>query len=194
MVIGVTGQIGAGKTTAARMLAKALKAAIVDADRIGRQVVDLNPVLLSKLARRFGSDIVDSEGQLRRKKLAHRAFASAEDRDDLNALVHPYLLRELRKQVRANEKAGRVVVVDAALLLDWDLDREIDATLVIHASRGERIRRLEERGISRQDAVARMKCQLPYAEYRRRASRLILNDGSPESLQMKVVKFARKLV
>ncbi len=154
----------------------------------------IDPALLKKLARRFGPDIIDYGGRLKRKLLARRAFASDDSRDALNALVHPYLLRELRKQVRANEQAGRIVVIDAALLLDWDLDREIDATLVIHASREERIRRLVERGIDRADALARMKCQLPFAEYRRRASRLILNNKSPRLLQVKVAGFARKLV
>ncbi len=193
MVIGVTGQIGAGKTTAARMLAKLLGGVIVDADRIGREVVDGNVAALRKLARRFGSDILDSSGQLNRKKLARRAFASDESRDALNSIVHPYLLKELRKQMRDKERAGRIVIIDAALLLDWGLDAEIDATLAIHASRELRLMRLAARGIDRRDALARMKRQLPYAEYRRRAGRLILNSRTSESLQKKIVAFAQKL-
>jgi dephospho-CoA kinase len=193
MVIGVTGQIGSGKSTAAAILG-ALGAVVIDADRIGREVVDRNPQLRQRLADEFGDDILTSSGNLRRKRLAAKAFANAEAKAKLNELVHPYLLDELRQRVNQWEARGRVVVIDAALLLDWKLDYEIDYTLVIHAGLDTRLSRLAERGISRADALARQQAQLPFTEYRRRAGRVILNRGSIDDLRRKLSEWWRQTV
>jgi dephospho-CoA kinase len=193
MVIGVTGQIGSGKSTAAAILG-ALGAVVIDADRIGREVVDKNPQLRQRLADEFGDDVLTSEGNLRRKRLAAKAFANAEAKAKLNELVHPYLLDELRQRVNQWEARGRVVVIDAALLLDWKLDYEIDYTLVIHAGLDTRLSRLAERGISRADTLARQQAQLPFTEYRRRADRVILNRGSIDDLRRKLSEWWRQTV
>lgn len=185
MLIGVTGQIGAGKTTAARMLA-GFGGAVVDADGIGREVVESNPKLLRKLAAVFGSDILTPSGRLRRSKLAQRAFADRAGRATLNKLVHPHLLKELRRRLTRLLRSYDVVFVDAALLLDWDLDREVDLVLVIHAGQQVRFSRLGERGISYADALVRQRAQLPFSEYRRRADRIILNNDDKNVLKRKL--------
>jgi dephospho-CoA kinase len=87
-----------------------------------------------------------------------------------------------------------VVVIDAALLLFWKMDREVDLVLVIHSSRRSRIQRMKQRGISEVDTIAREKAQLPYAEFRRRADRLMLNNGSVEELERKLKNFWRREV
>lgn len=193
MVIGVTGQIGSGKSTAAAVLAS-LGGVVIDADRIGREVVDRSVDLRQKLAEEFGQDILTERGNLRRKRLAAKAFANREARQKLNCLVHPYLLEELRGRVNRWEARGRVVVIDAALLLDWKLDYEIDYTLVIHAGLDLRLQRLAERGISRADALARQQAQLPFSEYRRRADRVILNRGTIDDLRRKLSDWWRETV
>ena len=193
MIIGLTGQIGAGKSAAARIL-RGIGALIVDADRIGRQVVDGSPAVRKKLAASFGKDILGERGELKRRKLASKAFADKRGRDILNSIVHPYLLKELRRQVKAGANKYPAVVIDAALLLFWGMDREVDLTLVIHASRRERLNRMAERGISRADALARERSQLPYAEFQRRADRLILNNGSLKDLERKLTAFWHRCV
>ncbi len=193
MLIGVTGQIGSGKTTAARILAD-LGAAVIDADRIGHAVVEQSAALQAKLAGRFGRDIFTRSGRLNRKRLAARAFADQTTKQALDRLVHPYLLKELRRRMKDQARKSPVVVVDAALLLDWKMDREMDLTLVIHASWDTRLRRLKARGISVADARARQKSQLPFAVYRERSDRLILNNGSVRALRAKLVVFFEKFV
>ena len=188
MVIGLTGQIGAGKTTAAEIL-RSFGAEVIDADRIGREVVDRSTALRRRLARAFGADILTPTGRLRRERLAERAFADPQAKATLDRLVHPPLLRELRRQVRAAERRGRVAVIDAALLLDWELDREVDCVLVIHASKARRLERLRRRGMSQADARARLRRQLPLREYRRRADRVISNDGSRAELRARRRRF-----
>jgi dephospho-CoA kinase len=185
MVIGVTGQIGAGKTSAARILWH-LGAGVVDADLIGRQVVEKSAPLRKKLARAFGKEIVDSQGQIRRKKLASLAFANRKSRDLLNSLVHPYLLRELRAQVKSAAKTHAVVVIDAALLLHWGMDDEVDFVMVIHAGQEIRLSRLAKRGIGRRDGLARQKAQLPFRQFQRKADRIILNNSDPADLRRKI--------
>lgn len=187
MLIGLTGQIGAGKSTAARVFEE-LGAAIVDADMIGRDVVEMSPAVLKKLVKQFGKEILTPSGSLNRKGLAKRAFSTDEGKAALNAIVHPYLLAELHRQVKKYQKQRRVVVIDAALLLDWELDKQADKTVVITASPQVRIRRMEQRGLSRQEVLTRQKVQLSLAEYKRRATVVITNNGTRQELAQKIFR------
>ena len=193
MLIGVTGQIGAGKSTAAAIF-KSFGAAVVDADKIGRQVVDNNPVLLRRLVRTFGDRILNRRGNLDRKRLAALAFENDASGRRLNQLVHPYLLKELHRRVKQASTRHEVVIIDAALLLDWNLDRQVDMTLVIHTSRARRLALAKKRGIAPADARARQRRQLPYSEYRCRADVVILNNGSKDDLHRKLGDFWRRVV
>jgi len=192
MLIGLTGQIGAGKSEAARILKKQ-GAFIVDADKIGHQVVRASKALRKELCKEFSEDIFDRQGRLLRKKLAQRAFLNSETKDQLNSIIHPYLLKELRQQIIEGLKSNDVVVIDAALLLYWEMDNEVDIVLVIHASRQERYDRLIKRGITPEEASAREEAQLPYSEFRKRADFLLLNNGTPKDLEQKVRKLWYKL-
>ena len=189
MLIGITGQIGAGKTTAANIL-KAMGAVVIDADKIGRKVVETNPKLIQKLARAFGPQILTPMGNLRRKKTAELAFSSEKNRKLLNSLVHPYLLRELKNQIKRNLDKNKVIVIDAALLLDWKLDNVVDLTLVIGCSKEKRMTRLLKKGLSKSDALARMKSQLPFRDYQKRADKVILNSSTAAAFKRKVQKWA----
>ncbi len=125
--------------------------------------------------------------------MANLAFACEESKRSLNQLVHPFLLAELRRQIRVATKKYDLIVVDAALLLDWDMDREMDYVLVVHASQQVRLQRLAKRGISKDDALARQRAQLPYHEFRRRADRIILNNGSKDSLRKKLARLIKQI-
>jgi dephospho-CoA kinase len=141
------------------------------------------------LVRAFGSEIVGANGQIRRKKLAALAFANKETKATLDFLVHPHLLNELRRQVKKSSRSNSVLVIDAALLLDWRMDREVDRVLVIHASRSVRSKRLQKKGMSPEDARARERAQMPYRVFRKRADRTIMNNGSPRDLERKVAQW-----
>lgn len=192
MLLGLTGQIGAGKSTAARILAQ-FGAVIVDADMIGRQVVEQSPTLLKKLVKQFGRGILFPSGNLNRKALARVAFASPKSTRALNAIVHPYLLRELRRQVRLHLTRRKVVVIDAALLLDWRLDREVDQAIVITAPLAVRIKRMSGRGLSREDVVARQTSQPTLKAFRSRADYVVSNSGTVAELRHKLKKLWQTL-
>ena len=193
MFVGITGLIGSGKSTAAALFAEH-GAAIIDADRIGQTVVDENPELLEKLIAEFGPEIVDDSGKLLRKELAALAFSSDEAKEKLNRLIHPYLLRELRLQMRELSRQYKIVVIDAALLLDWSLDGIVDLVLVIDAPEKLRFRRLEARGISAEDARARQDRQLDHRVFTSRADYLIVNDKSPEEFHAELTELIEKLL
>ena len=185
MLIGLTGQIGCGKSTAALIL-KSLSAIIIDADKIGHQVVENSKLLQKKLQKEFGRDIISKNGKVNRKKIARRAFSNEAGKKKLNSLVHPYLLKELQRQIKRYHKKKYIVVIDAALLLDWNYDKIVDYVLVIHTSIEKRIKRLEKRGISKEDTIARQRAQLPFHEYQKRADRVILNNSSEDALRKKL--------
>ncbi|MEA2031693.1 MAG: dephospho-CoA kinase [candidate division Zixibacteria bacterium] len=193
MLIGVTGQIGSGKSTAAEIL-QSLGAVVIDADLIGHQVVDESKSLRNKLVSEFGQDIIDSSGRVNRKKLAARAFRDEQSKKKLDTLVHPYLLNKLYQQIRSLQKSHDVIVLDAALLLNWDINNEMDYILMIHSSLKDRLRRLQVRGISRQDALARQKTQLPFRIYQQHADRVILNNDSIASLRDKLYHLWKRLI
>ncbi len=182
MLVGLTGQIGAGKSTAAAIL-KSFGAVIVDADLIGRRVVEESTELRSKLAEVFGAEIIAEDGTLDRAQVALRAFADEDSRLKLNDIVHPILLRELRQQVEDLRQSHEVVVIDAALLLEWELDRECDEVVVITAPEDARMERLAPRGIIRSDALARQNRQLSEDEFAARATHVVCNDRGETELK-----------
>lgn len=190
-VIGITGQIGSGKSAVAALF-RQFGAVVVDADRIGRDVVDQSPKLRRALVRAFGKSILDKRGGIIRSRLAELAFADQESKRVLDRLVHPHLLRELRHQVKAARR-GRVVVIDAALLLDWEMDRELDAVVLVHAARAVRLRRLIAKGMAKQDALARLRSQLSYRTYLQRTQYLILNSRTRGELRAKSARLWMRL-
>jgi len=191
MKVGLTGQIGAGKSTVAAAF-KSKGAAIVDADTIGKEAIAHHPPLLRRLVRAFGNDILTGSGSLNKSRLAAVAFADADSISALNRLVHPYLLKELRRQVREGLKAGGIVVVDAALLHFWRLDREMDITIVVTAPRQVRLQRIRKRGVPRPDALKRDRAQLPFVEMRRRSNIVIRNSGSRRDLRRRAFRVWRQ--
>ena len=187
MLIGLTGQIGAGKSAVARILAT-FGAVIIDADQIGRQVVEQSPKLLEELVEVFGADILDAEGHLIRSRLAALAFETDENRAQLNTLIHPHLLRELRDRIQQFHIQDQLVVVDAALLLEWGLQHEVDRVWVVQADEKVRLTRLVERGLSEADARARQALQGSAEWFSEQADLVIDNNGDLESLQITLEK------
>jgi len=193
MIIGVTGLIGSGKSTAAKIL-KSYGFAVIDADKIGHKVVDKNPELLKKLVYAFGEEILTKAKKLNRKKLAFLAFQNESSKNKLNRLVHPYLLKELKKQIKELSHEKEFIVIDAALLLDWNLDKIVDLVIMIHTSQKLRLKRLSKRGISKKDALARQSQQPSYRQFRERSDYVVFNNKTPQHLRKKLEKIIKKEV
>ncbi|MGH8016350.1 MAG: dephospho-CoA kinase, partial [Candidatus Zixiibacteriota bacterium] len=166
--------------------------AVINADNIGREVVENNRVLLKKLARTFGQDLLTSAGILKRKRVAQIAFASQKNKRRLDQLVHPFLLKSLRDSIKRFARNHEVIVIDAALLLDWNLDQVADKVLLIHSGFKKRLIRLQKRGMNISDIKARQKWQLSYDEFRRRSDKVILNNSTKSDFEKKVRNWARE--
>jgi dephospho-CoA kinase len=192
MLIGLTGQIGSGKSSVANIFAE-LGAVIVDADQIGRQVINTNLSVRKQLVRAFGPGVITAGGKVNRSVVAGAAFAGESARQKLNEIVHPRLLKELHRQVRVHLKTGKSVVIDAALLLEWELDRTVDHVVVVRAPVNVRLARMTSRGFEPADIRRRMKLQRSWAEYRKASDIIIANDGSRTELRRRVIAAWRRL-
>lgn len=188
LVIGLTGGIGSGKSTVARLLVE-LGAVLVDADQVARQVVEPGSPVLAALAERFGPDVLDA-GRLDRAALAAVAFADEGARRDLERITHPAIREEMLRQVEAAAAAdpGAVVVLDVPLLAEVGRHRyPVDGVLVVEAPVDQVIRRLTDgRGWAEQDAVARMAAQASTEDRRAIADEVIDNSGDLDQLRSEV--------
>ena len=212
MLIGVTGQIGAGKTAVVERL-REYGAWVVDADKIGKRITG-SPAILNKLVRRYGPEIRTPGGRLRPKSLGKLVFAEPGGRGvaELNRLVRPALVREIRREIRAalKKRPARPVVLDAALLPDWDHGLDFDLVILVRASQARRIARLQRRGISPEAARQRLKqaqtldqpdaarqrmrAQRPLADYRAIADVTLTNDGTLSDLRRSVDRLYRERI
>jgi dephospho-CoA kinase len=184
LLIGITGGIASGKTEVARVFRKK-GATILSGDVIGRKVVESDKSVLRNLVKAFGEHIMREDGTLNRQRLGEIAFSSARGRNKLNRIVHPPLLRELRRRIRdLKRKHKRVVVVDAALICEWGLEKELDCTIFVQSSKENKIRRLQRfKGYSRQEALDRIRSQLPDSAKKSKADFVIRNNGSLAELR-----------
>ena len=186
-VIGVGGGIASGKTTLCKLFEK-WGGCIIDADTIGKDVVEKDPVLLNMLAETFGKDILHDNGTLNRRTLGHIVFQDQGARGKLNAIVHPALLSELtekvRKELRDNPKA--VVVIDAALLLEWDLQSLLDILIVVKTEEEKQLERLVQYlGFTHEEAQARIQAQSHFMEKTTTADFIITNNSTLHELEQK---------
>jgi dephospho-CoA kinase len=183
-MVGLTGGIGAGKSTVAAMLA-ARGAVIVDADAIARSVVEPGMPALAALTERFGADILDPGGRLDRGRLAERAFASEESRKALEAITHPAIGEEFLR-VLAEAPPGAVVVHDVPLLVESTRGYDYAAIIVVEAPLEVRLDRLKARGVARDDALRRIAQQASDEERRAVATHLLDNGADVAHLEAQV--------
>jgi dephospho-CoA kinase len=187
--IGLTGGIGSGKSAVARRFVE-LGAVIVDADALAREVVEPGTPGLSAVIAEFGPEVVTSSGELDRATMAGIIFNDADRRAALEAIIHP-LVRE-RSQALIDEAGDDAIVVyDVPLLAEQvgsaaDRRDEFDLILVVEAPEALRLDRLEERGVTRDDAVRRMANQATDAQRRDIADVVIINDDSLDVLNATV--------
>ena len=185
IVVGLTGGIGAGKSTVSTMLAER-GAVIVDADAIVRELQAPGAPLLDVLASRFGPGIIDAHGALDRAALAAIVFDDRSALDDLNALVHPAVRAEIAIRVRARADTDDVVVLDIPLVTDPRRDG-MEALVVVDAPVEVAVERLvAQRGMSEADARARVDKQLSRHERVAIADLVIDNGGDRASLVRQV--------
>jgi dephospho-CoA kinase len=184
-MVGLTGGIGSGKSTVARLLADR-GAVVVDADAIARLVVEPGRPALAELAEAFGPEILHPDGSLDRAALAARAFVSDETRKQLEAITHPAIAKEFLAQIAAASSPEAIVVHDVPLLVESTRGYDYGAVIVVEAPTDVRLARLEARGVPRADAERRMGMQASDEDRRALATWVIDNSGDLPALERQV--------
>ena len=185
--IGLTGGIGSGKSTVSALLAER-GAVIVDADRIAREVVEPGTPGLAAVVEAFGERVLTADGALDRPALAAIVFADEEARRRLDGIIHP-LVRARAVELAADLPEDAVVVNDVPLLVETGQASSYDLVLVVEADPATRVSRLVQRGLTAEDARARIAAQASDGQRRAVADVVLDNGGTPEQLAAQVDRF-----
>lgn len=189
MLVGLTGNIAAGKSTVAALLA-GHGATIIDADVLARRAVEPGTPALRAIVARWGTAILGADGALDRAALRHVVFERPDELEALNGIVHPEVARLRDEEIgRARTRGDRVVVCDIPLLFERGLVEQFDRILLVDAPRPLRLERLiRDRGLSHDEAVQMIAAQMPAELKRARADLVIENAGTREALAARVAE------
>jgi dephospho-CoA kinase len=184
IVVGLTGGIGAGKSTVSALLAER-GAAIVDADRIARDLQAPGAPLLDAMAERFGADIIDDDGALDRAAVAAIVFSDEQALKDLNDIVHPAMQAEIQSQIDAHRGTDRIVVLDFPLLGE-NPRKGLAATIVVDVPYDVAVDRAVARGMGEGDVRNRISSQITREQRREVATHVIDNSADLDRLVERV--------
>ena len=186
MYLGLTGGIGSGKSTAARMFAD-LGAIVIDADAIAKEVLEPGQLGHESIVNKFGDEILDSSGNIDRSILAAKVFENSAELKVLEDIVHPAVANKVL-EIRESLPVGATVVYDTPLLVEKKLQHQFDQVIVVLAPEALRIQRLLARGLAQNDIIARMSNQATDEQRREVANYVIDNSSTLVELRDEVQK------
>ena len=189
LVLGLTGNIGCGKSSVSNIFIQN-GIDVVDADIEARRIFD-DKDLLNKVFSTFGDSIKNEDGSLNRKALGNIVFNDDEKLIELNNLTHPQIKKNILSQVsKYKEQGKKIVVIDAALLIEDDYLPYIDKLVLITCREDIQIERIKNRdNCTEKEAVSRINSQMSQSEKSKFADYIIDNSNSFEELQKRVLEF-----
>lgn len=194
-VVGLTGNVASGKSSVTAIIRRN-GVPVIDADAIVHELQRPGTLVFRAIVARFGAQILAADGSIDRTALRQRMLGNTDDRNALEAIVHPAVFERRAALVRAASDAGApLIVVDMPLLYEADDPRHYDAVILVDAPRAERRRRLiEDRGLDADDADRLIDMQLPAESKRARADHVIDNDGTLAELEQRTVGVLDRLM
>ena len=194
LVIGVTGNLGTGKTTVCQMLVD-LGARHIEADEVGHEVLQQDKQARKQIVAAFGKSILNSSGEIDRDKLAKLVFDDKAALARLNRITHPRILRLVKQKIEEYRKAGAgVVVVEAALLIEAGWKSQVDQLWVTTAPEATIVKRLmKSRGMSEEQILDRLRAQMPQEEKTKQADAVINTDCPMEALRTRITALWKTL-
>jgi dephospho-CoA kinase len=198
LIIGLTGGIVSGKSTVARMF-KDLGAKIVDADKLGHQVILPQGAAWKRIIKTFGKDILQKDQTINREKLGKIVFANQDLLKKLNKITHPEIIKLIKKEISlAKDKSKeekKILIIDAALIYETKIDRLMDKIIVVYLDEEEQIERLIKRNnLSEKEALQKIKSQIPLKEKIEIADYVIDNSNSLDKTKEQVERIWQKIV
>jgi len=191
IVLGVTGIFGSGKTTVSRIF-KSLGADLIDADSLAHSCIRRVTLAYRRIILTFGEGILDKDKEIDRKKLAKIVFPSKKLLLRLNRILHPLIIRIIKKKIKSS--ASRVIVLDAPLLLEAGLKKIVDKILVVKITRDKQLQRIKKKdSLSSRDILRRMRFQIPQSQKIRFADFVIDNSGFIKQTKRQVKKVWGKI-
>ena len=191
MKVGLTGGIGAGKSTVADLFSQK-GAVVIRSDELARQVIEPQTPGFQQVIDRFGKDLVNAEGYIDRAKLAQIVFKDDAALKDLENIIHP-LVRSKTNQIIDQHTSETIIVNEIPLLLEKKMESLFDFLVIVISSEKNRLERLAQRGLTTEQATARMSKQVSDDERKAAADFLIVNDGNLDQLEADVEKIWQTL-
>lgn len=184
-VIGLTGGIGTGKSTAARYFQE-LGALIIDADRVGKEIADSNPEVKEKIKFEFGRNFFDSKGNLKRKELGNLVFANNKELQKLNNILHPLMIKIIEEKVQKDifSNKYKMIIVDAAIIFELNQEKKFDFIVTVSSNKDIcRKRILKKNGISSENFEDRFNSQINPEIKEKKSDYVIKNNGTINELR-----------
>ncbi|WP_099301475.1 dephospho-CoA kinase [Bacillus sp. Marseille-P3800] len=194
MNIGLTGGIASGKSFVSTYLSeKGLP--IIDADKIARQVVEPGTPALEQIVNQFGEKILQTDGHLDRKALGSIVFASEEKRNQLNRIVHPAVREKMLHDAAAYKEEGYdTIIFDIPLLVESHLFHLVDQVWIVYVDEETQLTRLMERdGSTREEALQRIRAQIPLDQKIQYGDQVIKNSGTKQETVQQIDQLLREL-
>ncbi len=198
LIIGLTGGIVGGKSTVASMF-KDLGAKIVDADKLGHSVILPHRPAWKKITRLFGKGVLQNDRTIDRGKLGKIVFTNQTLLKKLNEITHPEIIKLIKKETNLarNKTHNReeILIIDATLIYEAKIDRLMDKIIAVYIDEDEQIKRIIKRNnLSKEEALQRIKSQMPMKEKVKMADYVIDNSNSLDETKKQVEKIWKKLV
>jgi dephospho-CoA kinase len=195
IIVGLTGSVGTGKSTVASLF-KELGAYVIDWDELAREVTRPHLKAWKEIVEYFGKGILNEDLTINRQKLADIVFSNKEKVAKLDQIIHPEVFKEderITDEIKSLDPDA-LVIKDIPLLFELTRPVYVDKMVVVSASEQTQLRRLEQKGMSREDAQRRIKFQLPLEEKIKSADFVINNDGSLEETKRQVEEIYTLLI
>lgn len=198
MIIGLTGNIGSGKSTVAKFL-KEQGAKVIDTDQVARAIVEPGKPALRKIAENFGSDVLNNDGSLDRQALAKIVFNDPAARRKLNAIMHPLITREIKKEILCYKKNrghnAPALVIEVPLLFETGMEGLMDEIWLVTVDKPVQIQRIMNRDhVSEEHARQRIASQMPQREKIKKSHKTINNSKSLEHTYQQIVTLWKKVM
>jgi dephospho-CoA kinase len=189
LVIGLTGNLGTGKTEVAQILAE-LGAVVINADELGHELLQLSTRAYTEIVAAFGKSILKHNGEIDRKKLGQLVFDDPAALNKLNRITHPRIYEIVRQKIGEYRQSGAgVVVLEAALLIEAGWKPLLDQVWVTTAPEATILERLKKaRGLSQEQILARLKAQMPQKEKMKQTDLVINTDCPIDELRARITE------